>query len=611
MKKFILRITIILSASVCSISLAQYSPTSPYLQNPSLAIGYADSCAQFWLQTWDDQIGGFFTNIDKYGNVLTSWGTNKNMITQSRNAYGLTRAYMLTGDTTYLGFAKNALNWMYAHAWDNTYDGWFQEIDINGNPINPSNNKTAFYQHYALLGIAAYYEATGDTTAWNWLMRGYHHLEDIYWDTRSQFSGYYDKADFNNQNSWDKSFNATVDAITTNLLTLYLMTEADTYKERMQEIATEIKQHFVGSMPQQTIGFVEKFDSDWNWNNNETMTIMGHVLKAGWCLARIDQLFPDTSYVSAAEYLINDVWENGYDHDFGGPYKDFNRETGEMLLWGLPDSAKAWWQMEQAIVAGLQMYNITGESWYLQMADETINFFMNYFVDNENGEIYFDRTRYGGIAWHEEKGNSGKAGYHSIETGYYIYLYGNLFYTNQPVTLHYNFYPLPTEREILLTPLAIKDSNLIIAQVLRDGQSYTNFDPVNRILTLPPGVGGQFDVTYNPVITNIIADATVTVDDFELSQNYPNPFNPSTKIKFTVPDVVSSFSLRTTLKVYDILGNEIAKLVNEEKPAGNYEVEFNGSNLSSGVYFYQLRAGDPSAGSRQSFVETKKMILMK
>ena len=69
--------------------------------------------------------------------------------------------------------------------------------------------------------------------------------------------------------------------------------------------------------------------------------------------------------------------------------------------------------------------------------------------------------------------------------------------------------------------------------------------------------------------------------------------------------------MNVQLIVYDILGNKIATLVNKEKPAGSYEVEFNGNNLSSGVYFYQLRAGDPSAGSGQSFVETKKMILMK
>ena len=89
---------------------------------------------------------------------------------------------------------------------------------------------------------------------------------------------------------------------------------------------------------------------------------------------------------------------------------------------------------------------------------------------------------------------------------------------------------------------------------------------------------------------------------FSLEQNYPNPFNPSTKISWQSP--VISWQ---TLKVYDILGNEIATLVNEEKSAGQYEVEFNPEssikNPASGIYFYQLKAGD--------FVETKKMILMK
>ena len=86
--------------------------------------------------------------------------------------------------------------------------------------------------------------------------------------------------------------------------------------------------------------------------------------------------------------------------------------------------------------------------------------------------------------------------------------------------------------------------------------------------------------------------------EFLLSHNYPNPFNPSTKIKYSVPQ-----SSNVVIKVYDILGNEIETLINEEKPAGNYELNWNAVNLPSGVYFYQLRAG--------SFVETKKMILLK
>ncbi len=598
MKKRLLLAVLIFTFVFSFQIFAQYSPTSPYLQNPELAIGYVDSCAQFWLQTWDNQIGGFYTNIDKNGNLITSWGTNKNMLTQARNAYGLSRAYMLTGDTTYLGFAKRALNWMFNHAWDPTYGGWYQDLDINGNPINPTGEKTAFYQHYALLGMAAYYEATKDTTAWNWLMKGYQHLENYFWDDRVSYSGYYDITDYTAQNPQNKSFNATVDAITTHLLYLYLMTKDNSYKERLQEMAEEIKLHLVSSMPQQTIGFVESYDSDWNWDNTVMMTIMGHVLKTGWCLARINQLFPDTSYMNAAQYLINDVWQNGYDHDFGGPYKDFNRVTGEMLLWGLQDSTKAWWQMEQAIVAGLEMYYQTGEKWYLQMADETINFFMTYFVDYVNGEIYSDRTRYGGFAWNEAKGSSGKAGYHSIETGYYTYLYGNLFYWRHAIVLHYDFEPQQSYREILLTPLAIKDSNLVISQVLLDGQAYSNYDPHNRVLNLPSGTGGHFEITYEPLNVNDVSEQVASIKNFELYQNYPNPFNPSTKISWQ-----TSYGSWQTLKVYNDIGQEVATLVNEYKPAGKYEIEFNAVTISSGIYFYRLTTGN--------LVETKKMILIK
>ena len=100
-------------------------------------------------------------------------------------------------------------------------------------------------------------------------------------------------------------------------------------------------------------------------------------------------------------------------------------------------------------------------------------------------------------------------------------------------------------------------------------------------------------------------DDLTSVDDlvnknnyYKLSNNFPNPFNPSTKITYAIPQ--SSFIF---LIVYDVLGNEIAKLVNEEKPAGNYEVEFDGTGLSSGIYFYRLQAGD--------YVETKKMVLIR
>jgi len=103
-------------------------------------------------------------------------------------------------------------------------------------------------------------------------------------------------------------------------------------------------------------------------------------------------------------------------------------------------------------------------------------------------------------------------------------------------------------------------------------------------------------------IVNVGSTNSNTPNDFSLSQNYPNPFNPSTKISWQSP--IGSWQ---TLKVYDILGNEVATLVNEYRNAGNYEIDFQSTvsshQLANGVYFYRLQAGD--------YVETRKMILLK
>jgi hypothetical protein len=99
----------------------------------------------------------------------------------------------------------------------------------------------------------------------------------------------------------------------------------------------------------------------------------------------------------------------------------------------------------------------------------------------------------------------------------------------------------------------------------------------------------------NPV--DVKQELTIS-GDFKLYQNYPNPFNPVTVIRYQLP-----VSGDVTFKIYDVLGNEVTKLVDEYKPTGSYEVAFNGEGLASGVYFYQLKAS--------SFVQTKKMVLIR
>jgi photosystem II stability/assembly factor-like uncharacterized protein len=115
-------------------------------------------------------------------------------------------------------------------------------------------------------------------------------------------------------------------------------------------------------------------------------------------------------------------------------------------------------------------------------------------------------------------------------------------------------------------------------EIMSGGYTYWK-DTVSQILT------GIHDIKQKP-------------NSYNLYQNFPNPFNPSTKFSYSIPE-----KALVTVKVFDILGREVKTLVNEEKPAGTYEVSFNASNLSSGIYFYRLIAGN--------FISTKKMVLLK
>ncbi len=146
-----------------------------------------------------------------------------------------------------------------------------------------------------------------------------------------------------------------------------------------------------------------------------------------------------------------------------------------------------------------------------------------------------------------------------------------------------------------------------IKEVGLNTSSFLDYEVIdNSFYTYKIGIfEGPSEGSYSNESTAYVPDIITSVETknelptkFHLEQNYPNPFNPTTTIKYQIPEI--SF---VTLKVYDVLGSEIETLINEEKPVGSYEVDFDASNLSSGIYFFRLKAG--------SFVETKKMVLLK
>ena len=160
-----------------------------------------------------------------------------------------------------------------------------------------------------------------------------------------------------------------------------------------------------------------------------------------------------------------------------------------------------------------------------------------------------------------------------------------------------NFIRLMTGVSGLRSVFVLGNGNYLVT----NGAGIHEVDTINAniIRTIVSGTSFQYITVYKPVTpVGINNSNSAGLNDFRLEQNYPNPFNPTTNLEFGISEL--GF---VSLKVFDATGKEVAVLVNENKSAGSYSVSFNGSNLSSGIYFYKLESG--------GYVETKRMVLLK
>ncbi len=192
----------------------------------------------------------------------------------------------------------------------------------------------------------------------------------------------------------------------------------------------------------------------------------------------------------------------------------------------------------------------------------------------------------------------------------------------------YNVQPGVKNNQIVLELKNISETEQLSLPkpLLRRGFKHLKFsDKIEEQIVLNPKETKEivytFDVDYN--IGNIEADTIEFMitdnksvyltkqfvlnygvpTEYKLEQNFPNPFNPATKIRYSIPPNVNREMSNVILKVYDILGNEVTTLVNEQKEPGYYEVDFNASQFASGVYIYRLISGN--------FISTKKMMVLK
>ncbi len=158
---------------------------------------------------------------------------------------------------------------------------------------------------------------------------------------------------------------------------------------------------------------------------------------------------------------------------------------------------------------------------------------------------------------------------------------------------------IATTRDFGSSPIEPGDTAEVSLHIFTDANPDSGNVSIKIASLDNPSVFYDFQFRTSSIPNNVENEEPV---QFVLHQNYPNPFNPTTTIEYSIPNVGTPVQ-NVQLKIYDVLGREIATLVNEKQSPGDYSVKFDASKLNSGVYFYTLQAGD--------FIATKKMILIK
>jgi mannose/cellobiose epimerase-like protein (N-acyl-D-glucosamine 2-epimerase family) len=482
-------------------SPSTYVPVGEYLQEPDRAVSVMKSLADFRAKARDNVNGGFYSFVNLDGTVSSDH--RKGFVTQTRDAWTFSRAFMVTGDDAYLDHAAHALEHLYSHGWDNTYGGWYFTGDEMGNLTpystwwDPNTWKWSFVQHYALLGIGAYCDAARDAETCAWMKKGRNFLDTKMWDSASNRLGYYDQTDRNLSNPRGKGFTPTADALTTNGIQMDLLWPNAAYHQRMVELANIVTDRLAANMDLGNVrfGYPENYDTNWGVDTTQSGGDVGHILKSAWVLARVYMRHPDARYRDAARKLIYEVLDNGgWDYIHGVPYTHYDWNTGQTT------KQAECWQIEQAVTSGLSNWYIAqnqqDKDTFLQMADRALQFFVNYVIDHTNGGTYKMNTIQGAPA--DGKSNFYNVEYHSTETFYFTYLYGNLLLHRTPVALYYRVPASANQQVLQLNPVSVDDASLQIQSVTLNGSPLTTFSASSREVTLVAGQGGKLRVVFGP-----------------------------------------------------------------------------------------------------------------
>ncbi len=451
---------------------------------------------------------GYRTNLQLGGEKTTSHVQETDTI--SRMVYGMASAYMLTGRDEYLEVAEKGTEYLRKHMRvidDSGVVYWYHGVQIEGSTekklftseFDDDYNAIPMYEQiYALAGPVQTYRVTGDPQIMADANGTLELFEKYFRDHEG--GGYYSHIDpillsphheSLGVNASRKNWNSVGDHAPAYLVNLYLATGEQRHAEMLERTFDTIAKYFPDYANSPFVN--ERFCNDWShdtahtWQQNRA--VVGHNLKIAWNLMRMNALKPKDSYRELAEKIAHIMPDVGSDRQRGGWYDVMERvrragEDRHRFTW---HDRKAWWQQEQAILAYLILAGSLGNEEYLRHAREAESFYNAFFLDHDEGGVYFNVLATGMpylVGTERLKGSHSMSMYHSAELCYLSATYTNLLLQRQPLPLW--FKPLPNaNRTLRVAPDLLPPGRIRLEEVEVDGKPYEVFDAQTLTIKLP------------------------------------------------------------------------------------------------------------------------------
>jgi len=435
--------------------------------------------------------------------------------TISRLVYGFATAFLMTGNDSFLKAAERGTEYLRAHMRFQDLDEgivyWYHGIDVQGEKeqkIFASEFGDDYYaipayeQIYALAGPIQTYRCTGDPLILDDAEKTIKLFDEFFLD-KTEYGGYFShldpitldpRSDSLGDNKSRKNWNSVGDHAPAYLINLWLATGKEEYAKMLEYTFDTIEEHFPDyeNSPFVQERFYEDWSADTTWGWQQNRAVVGHNLKISWNLMRMNSLKAKDKYVNLAKKIADLMPAVGSDQQRGGWYDVVERALAEgekhhRFVW---HDRKAWWQQEQSILAYLILTGTLQDKTYNRLAREAAAYYNAWFLDIEEGGIYFNVLSNGipYLAGGNErgKGSHSMSGYHSFELCYLAAVYSNLLITKQPMDFY--FKPIPggfPDNILRVSPDILPPGSIKIGSCEIDGEPYSDFDAEGLFVNLP------------------------------------------------------------------------------------------------------------------------------